>query len=267
MIGSRSHPPHCDCRSAPVCIYQVVALPVQPSCRDKVLAVNAFPATNLVGGSRKLRKFFKAFSIVLTSSKASPPILMPSAFTDFLTASWRAISSRLWMASLLVRLFTLMKGSFSLSFKVPFSRLMKASKAPSKSFRITSFCSLVTSQPMVSSTAGMFTSFPNSCGDGILPAQVLALLIYLFIVYLFDRSRRCLLKQKAYSMTVHSWVWNPLGKRMDLRGSCEAQAAGRRQWVLWRPQETRVSHGGEIYLEPMALLCFCYYPQHTKSNH
>ena len=176
IIGSGSHSPHSNCRRSPVAwcrVHQVVALPVWPSYGDKVLAVNTFPATNLIGSSRKLRNwhFSNPFEVVLTSSKGSLSILIPSAFTDFLTASWSAMSRRLWMARTFVRLFTLTKGSFSLSLKVPFSRLMKAFKAPIKSFPMTSFCSLVTSQPMVSSTAGMLTSFPRSCGAGIAPAQ------------------------------------------------------------------------------------------------
>ena len=118
------------------------------------------------------RLFFIVYIFHPTSSKASLSSSIPSFFLDFLTASWRVMRRRLWMAKTFVLLFTSTKGSFWLSSKEPFSRIMKSFKASFKCFRMTCFWRLVTSQPIMSITASTLTSSPYFSGSGKPPGNI-----------------------------------------------------------------------------------------------
>ena len=116
--------------------------------------------------------FFILYIFHPTSSKASLSSSIPSFSLDFLTASWRVMRRRLWMAKTFVLLFTSTKGSFWLSSKEPFSRIMKSFKASFKCFRMTCLWRLVTSQPIMSITASTLTSSPYFSGSGKPPGNI-----------------------------------------------------------------------------------------------
>ena len=106
-----------------------------------------------------------------TSSKAPLSGGIPSFLMELRTEYWRARRRRLWIATMLVRLFTVTNGIVKLASCEDCSRFMNSSIATSRSFRIASLCLSVTGSPMEFFTASRLTNFPRSSAEGKSPEQ------------------------------------------------------------------------------------------------
>ena len=188
-ISRGGQTPHSDGSRSPVLrllVLQVVALPIDPTDCVIFPAVHTLSFADIVRCPRQLRNrdvwtFPKEYLSTfpknidqLTSSKAPLSGGIPSFTMDLRTEFWRARRSRLWIATMFVRLLTVTNGIVKLASCDLCSRLMNSSMATSRSFRMVSRCESVTGSPIEFFTASRLTSFPRSSADGKSPGQNLS---------------------------------------------------------------------------------------------